>query len=159
MKIRPIEAQDNEAIASIIKTSLETYSLNVPGTAYFDPELGQLSTYYAERRHASYWVVENDNGDIVGGVGIAPFKDYNGICELQKLYIAPAAQGMGLAKKLMDIALEFASRHYEYCYLETTTVLQSANVLYKRYQFESLDRPLDGSDHGAMDLWYIKKVR
>lgn len=159
MMIRPIEARDNGAIEQIIKRSLESFQLDVPGTAYYDPELGQLSTYYEKHHRANYWVVENENGKVIGGVGIAPFKDYNGICELQKLYIAPEAQGKGLAKQLMDTALDFASNHYEYCYLETTSILQTANELYKRYEFELLDRPLDGSDHGAMDLWYIKKIR
>lgn len=159
MRIRPIETKDNAAIEQIIKQSLESYQLNIPGTAYFDPELRQLSLYYAQRHHAKYWVVEDVTGDVVGGIGIAPFKDYNGICELQKLYIAPQAQGKGLAKQLMDTALAYAAKHYEYCYLETTTILQTANELYKRYQFDLLDGPLDGSDHGAMDLWYIKKVR
>lgn len=159
MGIRMIEPKDNRVVERIVKDSLESYQLNIPGTAYFDPELGRLSAYYAEKRHACYWVVENEAGEIVGGIGIAPFKDYNGICELQKLYIVPEAQGKGLARKLMDTALAFAEKYYEYCYLETTTVLQAANALYKQYQFELLDRPLDGSDHGAMDLWYMKRIR
>jgi len=33
----------------------------------------------------------NEQDEMVGGVGIAPFEEIEGICELQKLYITPEA--------------------------------------------------------------------
>ncbi|MEC1048985.1 GNAT family N-acetyltransferase, partial [Bacillus safensis] len=116
MNIRPIEQKDNPYIAAIIRSSLESANLAIEGTAYTDPQLDQLFEYYQSLTHAAYWIAE-EQGEIVGGIGIAPFT--NGVCELQKLYLSPKAQGKGAGKKLMDTALEYASTYYETCYLET----------------------------------------
>ena len=37
LKYRRITAEDDEAIAKIVRTNLEKMHLNIPGTAYFDP--------------------------------------------------------------------------------------------------------------------------
>jgi putative acetyltransferase len=158
MQIREIEEKDNEAIERIIKRSLESFYLNIPGTAYFDPQLGMLAQYYKEQANARYWVVVNEQGEVVGGVGIAPLGQKTGICELQKLYLIPAAQGIGLSKELMREALGFAKEHYTHCYLETLKKLQAANHLYIKTGFQQLDSPLNGSEHSAMDTWYIKEL-
>ncbi|WP_077215308.1 GNAT family N-acetyltransferase [Bacillus dakarensis] len=158
MLIREIEEKDNQTIEEIIKTSLESFNLNIPGTAYFDPQLSSLAQFYKEQYNAKYWVAVNDQDEVVGGVGIAPFGQKRGICELQKLYITPEAQGTGLSKQLMNAALDFAKKHYTHCYLETLKKLEVANLLYTKLGFKQLERPLDGSEHGAMDAWYIKEL-
>ena len=158
MQIREIDDKDNKAMERIIKHSLESFELNIPGTAYFDPQLKNLAQFYREQSKAKYWVVVNEQDEAVGGVGIAPFGLKKEICELQKLYITPEAQGMGLSRKLMKVALGFAKEHYTYCYLETLEKLQVANLLYIKQGFQKLDKPLDGSEHNAMDTWYIKEL-
>ncbi|MGO4076174.1 GNAT family N-acetyltransferase, partial [Staphylococcus aureus] len=80
-------------------------------------------------------------------IGIAPFT--KGVCELQKLYLSPKAQGKGAGKKLMDTALEYASTYYETFYLETRRELTAAIGLYQRYGFSLLSEPLEGSEHSA----------
>ena len=158
MYIREIEEKDNQTMEHIIKRSLESFELNIPGTAYFDPELSRLAQFYKNQANANYWVVVNEQDEVVGGVGIAPFGQKEGICELQKLYISPEAQGKGLSKELMKVALDFAMEHYSYCYLETLEKLKTANLLYIKLGFEPLEKPLDGSEHSAMDAWYIKEL-
>jgi putative acetyltransferase len=158
MKIREIEEKDNQKVERIIKRSLESFNLNIPGTAYFDPQLRSLAKFYKEQPNAKYWVAVNERDEVVGGVGIAPFDQEKGICELQKLYITPEAQGNGLSKELMKAALDFAKEHYTRCYLETLKKLQVANLLYIKFGFQQLERPLAGSEHNAMDTWYMKKL-
>ena len=158
MNIREIEAKDNPAIERIIKRSLESFGLDIPGTAYFDPQLSSLSDYYRKLPDSKYWVVVDDRDEVLGGVGIAPFGEHEGVCELQKLYIKPESQGQGLSKQLMETALGFAKEHYAHCYLETMEKLRVANRLYERLGFRKLDKPLDGSEHGTMDTWYIKEL-
>ena len=46
LKYRRINADDDEVLAEIIRANLEKLRLNIPGTAYFDPELDHLSVYY-----------------------------------------------------------------------------------------------------------------
>lgn len=158
MQIREIKEKDNQTIEQIIKRSLESFDLNIPGTAYFDPQLGSLAQFYKQQSNGNYWVLVNEQDEVVGGVGIAPFGRKTEICELQKLYIIPDAQGMGLSRKLMKVALDFAKEHYTYCYLETLKKLQAANFLYIKLGFQQLESPLDGSEHNAMDAWYIKEL-
>lgn len=158
MYIREIEEKDNAKMKDIIKRSLESFGLDIPGTAYFDPELGRLTQFYREAAHAEYFVAVTDSDGILGGVGIAPFDVGKEICELQKLYVVPEAQGKGVAKKLMQVALDFARQHYAHCYLETSVELKVATGLYLALGFQPLDEPLGDSGHNAMDTWLIKAL-
>ena len=155
MIIRPIKAEDNLTIKAIIQQSLNSLGWDKPGTAYFDPQLDDLYGYYSELDHANYWVVELD-GELVGGIGIAPFNDLRHICELQKLYLLPKAQGQGIWNHLMETALAFARKQYQSCYLETLHELSTANKLYEKFGFTLLEKPLASTEHDAMDAWYLK---
>lgn len=158
MPIREIETKDNKQMEKIIKHSLESVQLNIPGTAYFDPYLGQLTEFYQTQVNAKYWVAVNELDEVIGGVGIGPFGNHKGVSELQKLYLAAEAQGKGIAKELMKTALTFAEAHYDLCYLETFDSLHAANQLYIKFGFEQLKQPLSGSEHSACDSWYMKKL-
>jgi putative acetyltransferase len=157
MIIREIKKGDNAKVKEIIQDSLKSLGLAIPGSAYFDPQLNDLHQYYNNLKHANYWVVELD-GEVVGGIGIAPFSEQDKVCELQKLYLSPKTQGLGLSKKLMETALSFASKHYEKCYLETMHKLKTACILYEKFGFTLLQEPLPGSEHSAMDAWYLKDL-
>lgn len=158
VQIRKIEVKDNQAMERIIKQSLESFDLDIPGTAYYDPQLSYLEEFYRDKINASYWVAVNEKDDVLGGVGIGPFGQEADVGELQKLYVTPEVQGRGIAKKLMDVALDFAKDHYTYCYLETSHKLETANLLYSKLGFVERDKPLEGSEHGTMDKWYIKEL-
>lgn len=158
MIIREIKKEDNAKVKEIIQESLRSLGLDIPGTAYFDPQLNDLHQYYTNIKLANYWVVEME-GEVVGGIGIAPFNEQDNICELQKLYLSPTTQGLGFGKKLMETALLFASKHYSKCYLETKHELKTACVLYEKFGFSLLHKPLSGSEHSAMDAWYIKDLK
>ncbi|MDF2938358.1 MAG: N-acetyltransferase [Paenibacillaceae bacterium] len=158
MLIREIEEKDNQTVERIIKCSLESFHLNIPGTAYFDPQLSNLAQFYKDTPNAKYWVAVNGQDEAVGGIGIAPYGQKAGICELQKLYIKPEAQGLGLSRELMKAALGFAKEHYTHCYLETLLKLEAANSLYLKLGFQLLDQALAGSEHNAMDAWYLKEL-
>lgn len=153
MLVRPIERKDNLQVKTLIQTTLESVGFDIPGTAYFDPEINDLYSFYHSHSHSNYWVIE-ENKSIIGGVGIAPFTST--ICELQKLYVQKSYQGQGLSKQLMDVSLDFAQKHYQSCYLETHSDLVSAYKLYESYDFELLKSPFEGSVHSAMDRWYLK---
>lgn len=158
MKIREIQVKDNQALEHIIKRSLEDSNLDIPGTAYFDPQISYLFEFYQDRSNAAYWVIVNEEDDVVGGAGIGPFPDNKDIGELQKLYISAKFQGLGLSKQLMSVALDFAKKHYKFCYIETSHKLKVANLLYSKLGFKELEKPLDGSEHGTMDKWYMKEL-
>ncbi|WP_225353477.1 GNAT family N-acetyltransferase [Lacticaseibacillus thailandensis] len=128
MQIRPIRAGDNAAVAHLIRDSLAHFGLDVPGTAYFDPQLDDLATFYAQPQRG-YFVLVNDADEVVGGCGFGEYCDDT--AELQKLYIAPAAQGQGASRRLVACA-EAGARvaGYRRIYLETHHVLTVACLLY-----------------------------
>lgn len=159
VKIRLITSADNSAIAEIIRTNLKKFNLNIPGTAYFDPELDCLSKYYSavpEKR--AYFIAEDNDNQIIGGVGVAEFENIDCCAEIQKLYLTDAAKGKGLGILLMRTAENFAkTKNYKRLYLETHSTLTAAVKLYGKLGFKEIDRPAFVL-HSTMDKFYIKEL-
>ena len=62
---RKIEPSDDGRIAEIIRANLEKAHLNIPGTAYFDPELDHLSEYYnSDPSRRVYFVALGEQGEV-----------------------------------------------------------------------------------------------
>ncbi len=159
LKYRRINSSDDEAIASIIRANLEKLHLNIPGTAYFDPELDHLSTYYnADSKKRAYFIALDETDQVMGGVGIAKFKYIPDCAEIQKLYLNDSAKGKGYGKELMQIAEAWAREAgYGQLYLETHSNLTAAMKLYEKLGFNQIEKP-DAVLHGAMDHFYLKKL-
>lgn len=160
MKIRPIKESDNPIIKRILQTDLKENELDIPGTAYFDNNLDTLCQFYDEDARRAYFVVENDNGKVVGGAGCAEFDVQKNIAELQKLYLDKSARGQGISYQLIELVESFARRAgYEKLYLETHHNLQAAMHVYSKAGFTHLDGPIEDSTHSnAMDGFYIKTL-
>ncbi len=158
--IKNIKSQDNAAMATIIRQNLESYQLDKPGTAYFDPQLDDLMNYYSNRKDAAYWIYELD-GQIIGGVGYEIFDAQRKIAEVQKLYVHPNYQRRGIASHLMTHLIENAAeKGIHALYLETASILEPATKLYLHLGFELLDAPIEnGAEHTAMDIWMLKKLQ
>lgn len=156
--IRPITAADNAKIAKIIRVNLEHFHLDIPGTAYFDKELDSLSNYYgAKPEKREYFIVTDNGGSVIGGVGVAEFDGLDNCAEIQKLYLSDAAKGKGLGKKLMQIAEEFAENAgYSRLYLETHSNLETAIGLYEKLGFNRIGKPKNAL-HSTMNRFYLKE--
>lgn len=159
LNYRSLTADDDAVLASIIRTSLEQMHLNLPGTAYSDPELDHLSAYYArEPKKRTYFVALDDAGQVAGGVGAAEFAPIPNCAEIQKLYLSDAVRGKGYGKELMRLAETWAKEAgYRQLYLETHSNLQIAIKLYKKLGFTEIERPQEVL-HSTMDHFYIKHL-
>lgn len=157
MQIRAIEYRDNAAIEGIIRECLIEFGGNREGLAWADDSMRDLYTYYNNAGNRAYWIVEED-GQVLGGCGIAAFDGSEEVCELQKMYLSSGIRGSGIAAELLQTALEFAGQHYSQIYLETLQTMQAANRFYAKHGFRLLDAPLAGSEHFACDAWYIKDL-
>lgn len=157
--IRPITSGDDAAIAKIIRQNLRAYHLDIPGTAYFDPELDSLSAFYgAFSDKRGYFVAENGDAAVVGGVGIAEFPGLDHCAELQKLYLSDPAKGKGLGRRLMETAENFArTAGYRGLYLETHTNLQEAIGMYEHLGFRQIEKP-GAVLHSTMNRFYWKQL-
>ncbi len=158
-RIRPITPEDDPRIAAIIRANLEERHLDIPGTAYFDPELDHLSQYYhAKPEQRLYLIAEDETGQVLGGVGVAEFAVWEGAGEIQKLYLSDRAKGRGLGRLLMEQAESFARQAgYARLYLETHSSLEAAIGLYERLGFLAMPKP-DWVLHGTMDCFYQKPL-
>ena len=157
--IRPITPADDAAIARIIRDNLKAHHLDIPGTAYFDPELTCLSGFYrAKPDRRAYIIAANQNGIVIGGVGIAEFEGLPNCAELQKLYLCDGEKGKGYGKLLMQTAVEFArSAGYDWLYLETHTNLEAAIGLYEKMGFRRIEKP-EAILHSTMNRFYWKRI-
>lgn len=155
--IRPIHKKDNPAVAAVIRRVLEEFEVPKVGTAYADPSLDDLYSYYLQER-AAYWVVEEE-GKIVGAGGIAPLENYQGnVCELQKMYFLPVARGRGLGRSMITLCLQAAKDiGYEACYLETMSHMEAAQALYKANGFEYLEGPMGDTGHFSCGVHMLKR--
>lgn len=157
--IRQITQSDDSQIAKIIRDNLKQFHLDIPGTAYYDKDLDSLSTFYnalPEKRR--YFIVTDENGAVVGGVGIAELAGSDDCAEIQKLYLSDAAKGKGLGKKLMQTAEEFAEKAgYRQLYLETHSNLEAAISLYKKFNFYQIEKPA-AALHSTMNRFYMKQL-
>ncbi len=154
--IREIEKDDDKEIEKIIRDCLVEFEANHDGTAWTDPNLGRFSEIYNSDKD-KYWIAQDSNGKIVGGVGIGNL-GVDGVCELQKMYCIPKVRGTGIAQKLIDTALEYAKNYYNKCYLETLDNMVQAQRFYEKNGFVRIKKPLVVTEHFACDVRYIKEL-
>ena len=156
--IRPIQPDDDAAMAAIIRAVMPEFGADGPGFAINDAEVDTMTASYARPR-SSYFVVERD-GVVIGGGGVAPLQ--NGepdVCELRKMYFLPAARGIGAGRAMMQRCLDTARAHgFRRCYLETLTGMDAAQALYKRSGFTPLCAPMGGIGHFSCDRFFIREL-
>ncbi|MEX0808983.1 MAG: GNAT family N-acetyltransferase [Dongiaceae bacterium] len=102
----------------------------------FDEELATLPGDYAPPQ-GGLWLASVDDA-IVGCLGLRPLED--GICEIKRLYLRPAARGHGLGRRLTETALEHASsRGYRAMRLDTVDAMAAAQSLYRALGFREIE--------------------
>ncbi len=105
--IRTIIAEDNRALAFVVRNTLAEFGANKPGTVYFDPTTDELYQVFQKQGSIYYVVLSRDK--IIGGGGIYPTIDLPAdTCELVKMYLLPEGRGIGLGRLLIEKCLQFA---------------------------------------------------
>jgi putative acetyltransferase len=158
--VRPITQSDDAAMAGIICSVFREYAMDkMEGVSLHDPDLDRLTGVYQDNG-GKYWVLEQ-NGKVVGGVGIAPLKGGDvGYCELQKLFFKPCVRGLGMARYMIVQALKAArAAGFRYCYLETTEQLKEALGLYHALGFTLLTEKRGNTGHHGCDIYMLKDLQ
>lgn len=155
--IRTIRRDDNEALAKIIRDTLAEFGANHPGTVYYDPTTDHLFEVFHAEPRSTYFIAEI-NGEMVGGAGIYPTDGLpEATCELVKMYLRPAARGLGLGRTLIERCLVTAKDYgYKQVYLESMPELKKALSVYERFGFAYLNAPMGNSGHTGCQLWMLK---
>lgn len=157
--IRTLEEKDNAPMARIIRTTLEEFGANHPGTVYYDDTTDALFQLFSQTPRSVYYVAEHQN-ELVGGGGIFPSPGLpEDTCELVKMYLLKEARGKGLGRLLIQKALDFARQAgYKNIYLETMPELKQALDTYAKFGFQYIDHPMGNTGHFGCDLWMLKKI-
>ncbi len=157
--IRAIRKSDNEALANVIRKTLEEFGANLPGTVYFDPTTDHLFELFEQEPRSFYHVAEL-NGEVVGGGGIYPSpglpKNY---CELVKMYLLKKVRGIGLGKLLIEKSIATAKeKGFQNIYLETMPQLKDALKTYEKFGFQYIDHAMGNTGHFGCGLWMTRGV-
>ena len=141
MEIRQATNADAESVRELIFGVLAEYGLTGDPDGV-DADLTDIEANYI-RSGGLFEVVEADDGQLVGSVGLLPLR--GGVCELRKMYLAPEVRRQGLGKRLLERTLERArALGFRRVELETAGCLVEAINLYTRYGFHPVE-----SDHLA----------
>ncbi len=140
--VRHIQPQDNAAMALIIRKALEEFGANKPGTVYYDESTDHLYELFQQEPLSEYFVAER-NGILLGGAGIYPTDALpEGTCELVKMYLSPAARGMGLGRSMIATCMEAASaKGFEQIYLETMPEFKKSSNCLRKIRLQLPKRP------------------
>ena len=157
LKFREMKETDNAAVAALFRENLKQFDLDIPGTVYFDAGLDHLSDYYGndERR---YYVIEDDNGEVIGGIGYDRFEPMKDTAELQKLYLSDSVKGSGIGYELIDfIEDRMRDAGYKFSYLETHDNLKAAIHIYEKKGYKEIERPKEVV-HSTMNRFFRKEL-
>lgn len=147
--IRPAEAGDAPAIVALVHGVLREYGL-VPEPDGIDADLPRVVEAYA----GGEFVVVVKDGQIVGTAGLMPVDEAT--LDLRKMYLVPAARGLGLGRFLLERAIGLArARGCRRLSLETHSNLKEAIALYRAHGFQ----PLCGGVHTCRcDLAFVLEL-
>ncbi len=157
--IRPIVADDDEAISEVIRKVMSEFNAVGDGMSIRDAEVdGMYKAYQSDR--SVYFVAVKGN-QMLGGAGISALVGYetDDVCELRKMYVLPAWRGMGLGRKLMNHCIEAArDMGYRRIYLETLDNMCHAQHLFEKFGFRYLDARLGETGHYRCTKWAIRDL-
>ncbi len=158
MNFREITPADDSILANIIRKNLKSHALDIPGTAYYDNNLDHLSEYYLNDNTNKFYLIAEEDGCTVGGVGLSECLLFDNCSELQKLYLADSAKGKGTGYTLIKMIEDKARLlGYTKMYLETHDNLPAAIHLYKKCGYKEIAKP-DSIVHATMNRFFIKDL-
>ncbi len=154
-RFRPVINTDSGALLALIGTAYSEY----PGCVLaLDevPELVEPGTWVAQVR-GKFWVAERE-GQLVGCVALIPAAEPATV-ELKKLYVAATVRGLGLGRRLIELAEAEAQQRgaLQIC-LWTDTRFETAHGVYEHLGYLRLPGTRELQDLSAsVEYQYQKK--
>ena len=128
------EAHRQEIIEMVLNIQREEFGL--PITIHDQPDLEDIAGFFQKR--GNFWVATEDGG-VVGTIGLFDIGD--GSAVLRKMFVKAAYRGKGVAKDLLGVLLNWASRNgFRSVYLGTTPKYLAAHRFYEKNQFAEISR-------------------
>lgn len=145
---------DLPAVASLFRAYAQSLPIDL-GYQGFDDELASLPGKYAPPLGALL-IARDDAGEALGCVAMRPL-DEPGVCEMKRLYVAPAGRGKGVGRALAEAIIDAAraAGHRE-MRLDTLAHMAEAQALYRALGFVEIgayyDSPIPDTVFMALKL-------
>lgn len=137
-RIAPVRGADDLAAAAALFAG---YAASLPvdlGYQDFDDELAALPGKYAPPS-GELFLARDAAGRPLGCVGLRPLAD-EGCCEMKRLFLLPAARGLGLGRTLTEAVVDHARRAgYRELRLDTLASMAAAQALYETMGFRLIE--------------------
>lgn len=135
-QIAPAAAADLPEVAGLFRAYAASLPIDL-GYQDFEAELAGLPGKYAPPKGALL-IARAPDGASLGCVALRSLPEA-GVCEMKRLYVAPAARGAGLGRALAEaITAEAARLAYAEIRLDTLPTMASAIGLYEALGFRPI---------------------
>lgn len=153
--IGPFQETDRAALVALLKAYEAGIGISLDFQS-FDAELTALPGKYVPPDGALL-IARNEAGDLLGTVALRALDRAQGICEMKRLYVAPAGRGQGLGRKLAEaVTAQARSLGYSAMRLDTLPAMQDAQRLYEVLGFREIanynGNPIAGTRFLEKDL-------
>ncbi len=116
---------------------------------------GRHSFYKDIPDHFDVFLCMTDGEMIIGTIAVRPMNDKD--CELKSLYLLEKYHGMGLGRKLLEIAVRYAADSgYERMYLDSLSTSKRALKLYRTAGFRDTEKY---NDSIFSDVFMVLELR
>jgi GNAT superfamily N-acetyltransferase len=163
IKIRVFHRNDSERVIELISDIIvNEFNFKLEFDT-LDSDILAIEEIYNKSDGCCFWVAESidDNNTkqqqkIVGTTAVRKLKQFESTCELKRMYVLNEFRRLGLAQKLLDIAIDFAkSVGYTRMVLDSSKILYAARALYLKKGFIDIPRY---NDNYRADVFMERKL-
>lgn len=141
--------EDLEAARGLFRAYAASLPIDL-GYQDFETEVTTLPGKYGPPAGALL-LARDPTGAAIGCVGLKPLT--GGCCEMKRLYVDPAARGLGLGRALMNAVVAEAERlDYAEIRLDTLPTMRAAIAMYRAAGFVPVARYYDTAPAGTLFL-------
>ncbi len=127
--------RDRAAVAALLREYEAALGISLCFQG-FEAEVSGLPGEYAPPRGALILARATADGELLGCVALRPAPGSSSVCEMKRMYVRPAARGLGLGRTLALAIMGEARRlGYARMCLDTLPSLHAAHGLYRSLGF------------------------
>ncbi len=142
IQIRELTPDDSESVYCLISDIVGkefNVGIDLDGLDY---DLLHLEECYNKDDGGCFWVAENEHkSKIIGTAAIRSLNQLCSSCELKRLFVSKEYRRLGIGKRLLEVALDFARKvGYSKIFLYSSSDLKAARMLYLENGFVDIPR-------------------